>query len=139
MDSKYRKLKQVQHGHLEIKRLKKYLTLYGAGLFLWVGHLWQLLLEQLKYIDSTTHHWAWRWTIGLFEDQPQPKVYPIVYAIDTVGFVLFLLGLSYVIYWIYADTYCESYEKNTTISFRNQLLKAAAFNIITYAALRMIL
>ena len=139
MDSKYQKLQKVQQGSLSLRRIKKYLALYGVGFFFWVAHLWQLLLVQLKFIDSTTNHWAWRWTVGLFQGEPPPKVYPIVYAIDTVGLVLFLIGLAYVIYWIYADCYCESVETQTEVSFKKQLLMALIFNVVTYAVLRLII
>ena len=139
MDSKYQKLQKVQQGSLSLRRIKKYLALYGVGFFFWVAHLWQLLLVQLKYIDSATNHWAWRWTIGLFKGEPPPKVYPIVYAIDTIGLIAFLIGLVYVIYWIYADCYCESVETNTKMSFKKQLLIALLVNIVTYGALRLII
>lgn len=138
MDSKYQKLQKVQQGSLPLRRIKKYLALYGVGFFFWVAHLWQLLLVQLKFIDSTTSHWAWRWTVGLFQGEPPPKVYPIVYAIDTVGMILFLIGLTYVIYWIYADCYCESIETQTEVSFKKQLLVAFIFNVVVYAVLRLI-
>lgn len=139
MDSKYQKLQKVQQGSLSLRRLKKYLALYGVGFFFWVAHLWQLLLVQLKYIDATTNHWAWRWTVGLFQGEPPPKVYPIVYAIDTIGLVVFLIGLTYVIYWIYADCYCESIETQTDISFIKQLVIAVAINVVTYCLLRLII
>jgi hypothetical protein len=139
MDSKYENLKRVQHGSLKVKRIKRYLCMYGIGFALWVGHLWDLLLEYLEYVDKTTHHWLWRWTIGLFEDDPPPKVYPIVHAVDTIGLIFFLLGTSYVLYWIYADTYCKSHESGIIISFKKQLFKAIVFNIIIYTALRFII
>ena len=139
MDSKYQKLQKVQRGSLSLRRLKKYLALYGVGFFLWVGHLWQLLLVQLKYIDSTTNHWAWRWTVGLFQGEPPPKVYPIVYAIDTLGLIAFLIGMSYVVYWLYADCYCKSVETQTEVSFKKQLAIAIAFNVVIYAVLRFII
>jgi len=139
MDPKYQKLQKVQQGSLSLRRLKKYAALYGVGFFFWVAHLWQLLLVQLQYIDTTTNHWAWRWTVGLFQGEPPPKVYPIVYAIDTIGLVVFLVGLTYVIYWVYADCYCESVETQVKVSFTKQLIIAIGINIVTYAALRLII
>ena len=139
MDSKYQKLQKVQRGSLSLRRIKKYIALYGVGFFFWVAHLWQLLLVQLKYIDETTSHWAWRWTVGLFQGDPPPKVYPIVYAIDTIGFILFLLGLTYTVYWIYADCYCESVETQQEVSFAKQLGIAVVVNIVTYGVLRLII
>ena len=139
MNSKYQKLQKVQQGSLSLRRLKRYLALYGVGFFFWVAHLWQLLLVQLEYIDTTTNHWAWRWTVGLFQGEPAPKIYPIVYAIDTVGFVVFLLGLIYVIYWIYADCYCESFETQKNVSFKKHLAIALLVNIVTYVVLRLII
>ena len=138
MDSKYLKLQKVQQGSLSLRRLKKYLALYGVGFFFWVAHLWQLLLVQLQYIDSTTNHWLWRWTVGLFQGEPPPKVYPIVYAIDTIGLLVFLIGMVYVIYWIYADCYCESIETQTKVSFKKQLCIAVVFNVIIYSVLRLL-
>ena len=138
MDSKYLKLQKVQQGSLSLRRIKKYAALYGVGFFFWVAHLWQLLLVQLKYIDATTNHWAWRWTVGLFQGEPPPKVYPVVYPIDTIGLIAFLIGLTYAIYWIYADCYCESVETKTEISFKKQLAIAVVVNIVTYGVLRLI-
>ena len=138
MSSKYQKLQKVQQGSLPLRRIKKYAALYGVGFSFWVAHLWQLLLVQLKYIDATTNHWTWRWTVGLFQGEPPPKVYPIVYAIDTIGLVAFLIGLAYAVYWIYADCYCESVETNKEISFKKQLAIAVVVNIVTYGVLRLI-
>lgn len=139
MNSKYQKLHKVRQGSLSLRRIKRYGTLYGVGFFFWLAHLWQLLLVQLKYIDETTSHWLWRWTIGLFQDKPPPKIYPIVYVIDTIGFIVFLLGVAYVIYWIHADCYCRSVETQSKVSFKKQLAIAAVVNVVTYGVLRFII
>ena len=137
MDAKYQKLQKVQQGSLTLRRIRRYITLYGVGFFLWMAHLWQLLLLRLKYIDETTSHWLWRWTIGLFQDEPAPKIYPIVYAIDTVGLIVCLMGVVYVIYWIYADCYCKSVETQGEVSFKKQLAIAVVVNLATYGVLRL--
>ena len=139
MDSKYQQLQKIQQGSLLLRRFRKYAALYGVGFFFWLGHLWQLMLEHLKYIDETTNHWLWRWTIGLFQGQPPPKIYPIVYTIDIIGFVMFLGATTYAIYWIYADCYCQSIEKQQKVSFRKHLAIATLINLITYGVLRLVI
>ena len=138
MDSKYQKLQQIRQGSLPLRRAKRYATLYGVGFFFWLTHLWQLLLLQLKYIDETTSHWLWRWTIGLFQDEPAPKIYPIVYAIDLIGFFVFLGSVVYVTYWIYADCYCRSVETQKPVSSAKQLAIAVVVNLATYGVLRLV-
>ena len=139
MTPKHQHLQKIQQGSLLLRRLKRYATLYGVGFFLWVAHLWQLMLEHLKYIDETTNHWLWRWTIGLFQGQPPPKIYPIVYAIDIMGFIVFLIGVGYAIYWIYADCYCQSVEQQRDVSFKKHLAIAVLVNLVTYAVLRLVI
>jgi hypothetical protein len=139
VDAKYQKLQKVQQGSLALRRIRRYTTLYGVGFFFWMTHLWQLLMLRLKYIDETTSHWLWRWTIGLFQDEPTTKIYPIVYAIDILGLIVFLASVVYVTYWIYADCYCKSVETQKTVSFSKQLAIAVVVNIATYCVLRFIL
>ena len=138
MESKYQRLQKIRQGSLLLRRFKRYATLYGVGFFFWLAHLWQLLLLQLKYIDETTSHWLWRWTIGLFQDEPAPKIYPIIYVIDTIGFFVFLLGVVYVIYWIYADCYCRAVETGKAVSFPKRLAIAVVVNLVTYGVLRLV-
>ena len=138
MNQKHQHLQKIQQGNLLLRRLKRYTTLYGVGFFLWIAHLWQLMLEHLKYIDETTNHWLWRWTIGLFQGQPTTKIYPIVYTIDIMGFIIFLGATSYAIYWIYADCYCQSIEMKCKVSFKKHLAIAALVNLVTYGVLRLI-
>ncbi len=135
LDSKYQKLKKIQQGRLLLRRLKKYAVLYGVGFFFWVAHLWHLLLVNLNYIDD---HWLLGWTIGLFRDEPPPKIYPIIQFLDILGLIAFLIGLTYAIYWIHADCYCESVETQSEVSFKKHLAVAVVVNLVAYSVLRLI-
>ncbi len=113
--------------------------MFSVGFALWIGHLWDLLIEYLEIYDRTTHSWLWRNTVGLFSDEPVVRIYPLVKIINEAGFLLFIAATLWLILWIYADSYCSSMEKGKPQVFLSNLVFAAIVNTLTYIFLRVII
>lgn len=133
MDEKLHIFEKIQKGSLRLKRFKNYLALYGIGVYLWVDYLWGLMLVQLKIVDERMDNWIFR----IFFDESPFKIYPVVSFLNTVGLIIFIMVMCYVILWIYADTYCKKENGIDVLPFRLQLLKAIMFNFIVYVVLRI--
>jgi hypothetical protein len=133
MDEKLHIFEKVQKGSLRLKRLKHYLALYGVGFYLWIDYLWGLMLVQLKYVDDRMDNWIFRF----FFDKSTLKIYPIVNFLNILGLIIFFIVTCYVIFWIYADTYCKKEKGIKVLPFKLQLLKSLFFNFSVYIILRV--
>jgi hypothetical protein len=149
-------LKRIQVGSLLIKRLRKYIYLFGVGFAVWIGHLWDLLIEHTKKADEAIENAAKfysqiseSWLAGLwmyFKDIETPappptipKVYPFVEALNILGYIMLILCVLWVMIWIYADEFCKSRETNTASSFGNRLFVATMVNVGVYVSLRRLI
>ena len=149
-------LKRIQVGSLLIKRLRKYLCLFGVGFAMWIGHLWDLLIEHTKKADEAIENASKfysqiseSWLAGLwmyFKDIETPvppptipKVYPFVEALNILGYIMLILCVLWVMIWIYADEFCKSRETNTASSFGNRLFVATMVNVGVYVSLRRLI
>ena len=132
MDVRLARYENFHRGTRRLIRFKHFLALYGVGIYFWIDYLWGILLDYLKYTDEKFDNWL----IGLIFERP-PKVYPIVYALDLLSMAVFIAYMSYVIYWIYTDTYIKLAKGEEVRPFKRQMFVAIGLNGLVYLALRI--
>lgn len=132
MDPKIEKYEKFQKASHNLLRIRNFLALYGVGVYFWIDYLWGLLIEHLKSVDEKLDNWFLR----LFVDQPL-KIYPIVNALDILAMMIFIVCMSYIVYWIHADISLKLAYGKKVKSFKHQILIAIVFNSVIYAVLRL--
>lgn len=130
MTSRLEKYERRLASAREFERMKKYLSLFGIGLALWINDLWDLALVALKEYEGRFIYWVYH----IFKDS-KPKISPVLEYLNWASFILFLAFTAWLVYWAYMDTYVRKAQGKVTWSFRKKLLIGVIVNTVTYGIL----
>ena len=114
-------------------RVKKYLSLCGIGVALWLDYLWGIALEKVEAGEQMCDNWFMWWLCG----SEGLKISTILNFLNVISFILFMVLSIWLIYWAYMDTYVRRARGENSWPFSKKLAFGACINLCTYVALRL--
>ena len=125
---------KIQKGRLLFKRIKYMLALLSFGLFCFMGDVFKkalLIIESKQNEDQPGL--LWRWTVGWYENAPEPKDFIEVLKIyNIIENCIFLIGMTIALRWVYADVRCR---RGGTSQFLNIVISSSICNLCIYFSL----
>jgi hypothetical protein len=127
---KYERRLEVAH---RLGRVKRYLSLCGIGVALWLDYLWGIALEKLVATERMCDNWLMRWLCG----SEGLKISTILYFLNGIAFILFIVLSVWLIYWAHMDTYVRKARGENSWTFSKKIAFGTCINLCIYVALRM--
>jgi hypothetical protein len=114
-------------------RFKKYLSLCGIGVALWLDDLWSYALRKVEAGEQMCDNWFMQWLCG----SAGLRVSTILSFLNLVSLMAFSVLSAWLVYWAYMDTYVRKARGENSWSFSKKLVVGACINLCIYGALRL--
>lgn len=118
-------------------RVKKYLSLCGIGVALWLDYLWGIVLEKVEATELRCDNLLMRLLMRSLCGSSGVKVSTVLKFVNGISFLIFIVFSAWLLYWAYMDTYVRKARGESSWAFSKKVALGAGVNLCIYVSLAL--